>query len=40
MGLDIIWTGEFANAGWLDPVPADVEGPASSMVFQSLLETA
>ncbi|MDQ3742516.1 MAG: extracellular solute-binding protein [Actinomycetota bacterium] len=40
MGLDIIWTGEFANAGWLDPVPEDVVGPASSMVFQSVLETA
>jgi multiple sugar transport system substrate-binding protein len=40
MGLDIIWTGEFANAGWLDQVPEDVVGPASSMVFQSVLETA
>jgi multiple sugar transport system substrate-binding protein len=40
MGLDIIWTGEFANAGWLEPVPEDVVGPASSMVFESVLETA
>ena len=40
MGLDIIWTGEFANAGWLEPVPDDVVGPASSMVFESVLETA
>ena len=40
MGLDIIWTGEFANAGWLDPVPDEVVGPASSQVFQSVLETA
>jgi multiple sugar transport system substrate-binding protein len=40
MGLDVIWTGEFANAGWLDPVPQEVEGPASSQVFQSMLDTA
>ena len=40
MGLDIIWTGEFANAEWLEPVPSEVEGPASSMVFESVLETA
>ena len=40
MGLDIIWTGEFANAGWLEPVPEEVVGPAQSMVFQSVLETA
>jgi multiple sugar transport system substrate-binding protein len=40
MGLDIIWTGEFANAGWLEPVADDVVGPASSMVFESVLATA
>ena len=40
MGLDVIWTGEFANAGWLDPVPDDMVGPASSQVFQSVLDTA
>jgi multiple sugar transport system substrate-binding protein len=40
MGLDIIWTGEFANAGWLEPVPDEAVGPASSMVFESVLETA
>ena len=21
IGMDVIWTGEFANAGWLEPVP-------------------
>ena len=40
MGLDNIWTGEFANAGWLEPVPDDVIGPATSKVFQSVLNTA
>jgi multiple sugar transport system substrate-binding protein len=38
MGLDIIWTGEFANAGWLEPVPDD---PAlTENVFESVLKTA
>jgi multiple sugar transport system substrate-binding protein len=40
IGMDVIWTGEFANAGWLEPVPEDVVGPASSKVFQSVLNTA
>jgi multiple sugar transport system substrate-binding protein len=40
MGLDIIWTGEFANAGWLEPVPQDVEQVASEDVFDSVLATA
>ena len=25
IGMDVIWTGEFANAGWIEPFPADVE---------------
>ena len=40
IGMDVIWTGEFANAGWLDPVPQDVEGPATQNVFQSMIDTA
>ncbi len=40
IGMDIIWTGEFANAGWLDPVPDDVVGPATENVFDSVLATA
>jgi multiple sugar transport system substrate-binding protein len=40
IGMDVIWTGEFANAGWLDPVPEDVQGPATENVFQSMLDTA
>ncbi|HEX2087287.1 MAG TPA: extracellular solute-binding protein [Solirubrobacteraceae bacterium] len=40
IGMDVIWTGEFANAGWLEPVPADVERSASENVFQSVLDTA
>jgi multiple sugar transport system substrate-binding protein len=40
IGMDIIWTGEFANAGWLEPVPSDVEPAVTENVFESVLETA
>ena len=23
IGMDVIWTGEFANAGWIEPLPAE-----------------
>jgi multiple sugar transport system substrate-binding protein len=40
LGMDVVWTGEFANAGWLKPVPADVAKAVSDKVFDSVLETA
>ena len=40
LGLDVVWTGEFANAGWLEPVPPDTEQKVTANVFQSVLETA
>jgi len=40
LGLDVVWTGEFANAGWLEPVPQDTEQKVTANVFQSVLETA
>ena len=40
IGMDIIWTGEFANAGWLEPVPEDAQGAVQENVFESVLETA
>ena len=40
VGMDIIWTGEFANAGWLAPVPSDVEQAVTQNVFDSVLATA
>ena len=40
LGLDVVWTGEFANAGWLEPVPRDTEQKVSSNVFDPVLETA
>ena len=40
IGMDIIWTGEFANAGWLEPVPEELRGRLTANVFESVLETA
>ena len=40
VGMDIIWTGEFANAGWLEPVPDDRRDALTENVFDSVLETA
>jgi len=40
IGMDVIWTGEFANAGWIAPVPPDTERVVSENVFESVLETA
>ena len=40
LGLDVVWTGEFANAGWLEPVPQDTARKVTANVFESVLETA
>ena len=40
MGLDVVWTGEFANAGWLEPVPERRRDRLTREVFESVLETA
>ena len=40
LGLDVVWTGEFANAGWLEPVPQSTEQAVTANVFASVLETA
>jgi multiple sugar transport system substrate-binding protein len=40
LGLDVVWTGEFANAGWLAPVPARTARAVSANVFRSVLQTA
>jgi len=40
LGMDVVWTGEFANAGWLKAVPPDVAKTVSKNVFDSVLETA
>jgi multiple sugar transport system substrate-binding protein len=40
LGLDVVWTGEFANAGWITPVPASTARAVSQNVFASVLQTA
>lgn len=40
MGMDVIWTGEFANAGWLAPIPPEIEQATTQDVFDSVLDTA
>ncbi len=40
IGMDVIWTGEFANAGWIVPVPESTAKVVSKDVFPSVLETA
>ncbi len=40
IGMDIIWTGEFANAGWLAEVPRELQGRLTQNVFPSVLATA
>src|SRR3712207_286048 len=40
IGMDIIWTGEFANAGWIEKVPEDVKSQVTQNVFDSVLRTS
>ena len=40
LGLDVVWTGEFANAGWLEPVPQSSRQAVTANVFESVLATA
>ncbi len=40
IGMDVVWTGEFANAGWIRPVPDATRVAVSENVFDSVLETA
>ena len=40
IGMDVIWTGEFANAGWITPVPEDVADVVTKDVFPSVVKTA
>ncbi|MDX6681763.1 MAG: trehalose/maltose transport system substrate-binding protein [Solirubrobacteraceae bacterium] len=40
LGMDVVWTGEFANAGWLRPVPPRTERVVTDKVFDSVLQTA
>ena len=40
IGMDVIWTGEFASAGWIVPVPEATAQVVTKDVFPSVVETA
>lgn len=40
VGMDVIWTGEFANAGWVEPWTGKRKREATAGVFPSVIETA
>ena len=40
IGMDVIWTGEFANAGWIQAFPDDVAQKVTKGVFPSVVRTA
>lgn len=40
IGADVVWTGEFANAGWLRAVPRERRATLTEGVFDSVLQTA
>ena len=40
MGMDVIWTGEFANAGWVEQFKGKDERQATKGIFPSVAETA
>jgi multiple sugar transport system substrate-binding protein len=40
IGMDVIWTAEFGEAGWIEPWPADVAAKATQGVLPGPLETA
>jgi multiple sugar transport system substrate-binding protein len=40
LGMDVIWTGEFANAGWIQQFPDDVAQKVTQGVFPSVVKTA
>lgn len=40
IGMDVIWTGEFANAGWIEEFTGKSKRVATENVFPSVIETA
>jgi multiple sugar transport system substrate-binding protein len=40
IGMDVIWTGEFANAGWVEPWKGPLKKQVTEKVFPGVLETA
>ena len=39
IGMDVIWTGEFANAGWIREIKGQTKQAVSEGVFDSVLQT-
>jgi multiple sugar transport system substrate-binding protein len=39
VGMDVVWTGEFANAGWVQQVPEERRDKLTNGVFDSVLKT-
>jgi multiple sugar transport system substrate-binding protein len=40
IGMDVIWTGEFANAGWVEEWTGKRKGEVTEKVFPGVVETA
>ena len=40
IGMDVIWTGEFANAGWIRPFGKSLAAEVTKAAFPSTVETA
>jgi multiple sugar transport system substrate-binding protein len=40
IGMDVIWTGEFANAGWVEPWQGKLKQQVTEEVFPNVIETA
>jgi multiple sugar transport system substrate-binding protein len=40
VGMDVIWTGEFANAGWVEPWQGKLKQQVTERVFPNVIETA
>ncbi len=40
VGMDVIWTGEFANAGWVEEWQGALKKQATEKVFPNVIETA
>ncbi len=40
VGMDVIWTGEFANAGWVEPWQGKLKKQVTEKVFPNVIEAA
>src|SRR4051794_17137744 len=40
VGMDVIWTAEFANAGWISQFPTSLSHQVTQNVFPSVIKTA